>query len=122
MQPARSITNLLEASLERVWNERDDAKRLTALQDLYHPHAVLFEPDNEVVGIEEISKTVAKAHGELPDGFRFEAASPAAGHHGLGLARWNGVAGGRVIVTGSDVAKVADGLVTELHVFFDAPQ
>ena len=121
MATPRTVTELLEESLERVWNERDGAERLVALKDLYHSEAILYEPTNIVVGIEEISKTVEKTLGDLPDGFRFRVNGSPSGHHGVGVARWEGGPDGSVIVTGSDVARVSDGFITELHVFLDTP-
>ncbi|MCJ8143753.1 nuclear transport factor 2 family protein [Ancylobacter sp. A5.8] len=112
---------LLETNLDEVWNERDPARRLAALSRLYHPDAVLYEPDREVTGHEAISETVGALLGQLPEGFRFEPVATPLEHHGLALARWRGGPPGQVIVTGSDVARVADGLITELHVFIDPP-
>ena len=119
MTTETSLFEIVEASLERVWNERDDTRRLAALAELYRRDAVLYEPDNVVTGIDAISATVARVLAELPSGFRFAIAAPPVGHHGLAVARWQGGPDGTVIVTGSDVARIEDGQIAELHVFFD---
>jgi hypothetical protein len=51
----RTGIDLLEASLQRVWNEHDDAKRLIAVRNLYHVNAVIYEPARAISGHEEIS-------------------------------------------------------------------
>jgi hypothetical protein len=116
-----TVTQIIEANLNEVWNERDDARRLAALRRLYHPDAVLYEPENVVTGHEAISRTVAAVLASLPDGFRFTVVGAPVGHHGLAVARWQGGPPVQVIVTGSDVARIVSGQITELHVFFDAP-
>lgn len=112
---------LLETNLAEVWNERDPARRMAALNRLYHPDAVLYEPDREVTGHAAISETVGALLGQLPEGFRFEPVGTPLGHHGTAIARWQGGPPGQVIVTGADVARIADGLIVELHVFIDPP-
>ncbi len=116
-----SPTEVIELSLTKVWNQRDPAKRLAALGELYASDAVLYEPDNDVVGLEAISETIGKVLASLPDGFQFEVASAPAGHHGLAVAHWRGGPPGQVIVTGSDIARIEDGKVRQLWVFFDPP-
>ena len=111
----------LEASIQRVWNERDDARRLVAIADIYHPDAVIFEPPRQVSGHDAISAVVAEVLAGMPEGFSFRVKGTALGHHGVAIAHWEGGPGDQVIVSGSDVAKVADGLIIEHYFFFDPP-
>ncbi|RYE90455.1 MAG: nuclear transport factor 2 family protein [Myxococcales bacterium] len=119
--PELSPLDLVEASLVRVWNERDESRRMAALQEIYQPGAVLHDPDNVVTGLEAISRTVAGLLAKMPPGFRFEVVGRPSGHHGLAVARWQGGPPGQVVVTGSDIARVSGGLIAELHVIIDAP-
>lgn len=115
-----TLAELVEASLERVWNERDPAKRMAALEALYRPDATLYEAEREVRGLEAISGVIESLLAGLPPDFRFEPQGRAAGHHGIAIARWEGKAGGAGLVTGHDVATVSEGRIAALHVFLDA--
>jgi len=110
---------LLHASIERVWNERDDAVRLRAIGDLYQPNAVIYEPDRAVTGHKEICDVVRDVLKGMPNGFRFEISGPSSEHHGIAITRWRGTVGGEVTVSGSDVARVENGLIGDHYFFFD---
>ncbi len=112
----------LNASIERIWNEHDDAKRLVALADIYHPEVAIFEPARVVSGHNAISAVVAAVLADMPPGFRFEVTGPTIGHHGTAVTRWRGVVpSGEVIVSGADSARVKDGRIIEHYFFFDPP-
>lgn len=110
---------LLEASIERVWNERDDGRRLAALNDLYHPDATIYEPARPVSGHAAISAVVKEVLAGMPPGFRFRIVGTSLGHHGVSLVRWEGGPPGEVIVSGTDVARAKNGKIAEHFFFFD---
>jgi hypothetical protein len=114
-----SMADLLEASIARVWNERDDAARLAAIREIYHPAARIHEPERTVTGDEAISAVVAGVLADMPPGFRFELTGPTLGHHDLAVTRWQGGPPGQVIVSGSDAARIVDGQIHEHWFFFD---
>lgn len=109
----------LEASIRRVWNERDEVRRLAAIQEIYHPQAVIFEPQRTAVGHDAISQVVAGVLADMPEGFTFRARGPTLGHHRVAITRWEGGPGNQVIVSGSDVARVEGGLIVEHYFYFD---
>ena len=111
---------ILHATIERVWNEYDDAKRLAAIGDLYHPDARIFEPARAVTGHQAISDVVKGVLADMPPGFSFKVLPGGHGHHGIATAQWKGGPGDQVIVSGTDVARIADGKVIEHYFFFDA--
>ncbi|WP_051081098.1 nuclear transport factor 2 family protein [Asticcacaulis benevestitus] len=110
---------LLPASIERVWNERNDDRRLEAIKALYAPDCVVYEPGRPISGHEAMSKVVAGLLGDMPSGFRFETVGPIVGHHGVSTTRWQGGTPGNVTLTGADVIRVKDGLIVEHYFFFD---
>lgn len=110
---------LLNASIERVWNERDDAIRLAAIGEIYHTDATIFEPAREVTGHAEISAVVASVLADMPPGFRFHVVGPTLGHHGMAVTRWQGGAPGQAIVSGADAARALDGKIIEHYFYFD---
>jgi hypothetical protein len=114
---------LLEANLERVFNERDAERRLAALGELYARDAVLYEPEGAVSGHAAISDAVGKLLDTLGPSFLFTPDGAAVGHHGLGYARWTGgPKGGPVAITGMDVGRFEGGRITALYVFIGPPK
>ncbi len=110
---------LLHASIRRVWNEREPAVRLAAINEIYHEDATIFEPGRTVSGHEAISSVVAGVLADMPPGFRFEIVGLGLGHHGVATARWKGGPPDETSVTGVDVARAKDGKLIEHYFFFD---
>jgi ketosteroid isomerase-like protein len=111
---------LMQAHLTRVFNERDSSRRQNALVELYAEDATLFEPHGAATGREAISAAVDALQVSLPPSFVFTAAGAAVGHHGVARLHWRaGPPTGPPVVTGTDVAHVADGRIRALHVFLD---
>ena len=115
-------TELLEASISRVWNERDDAQRLAAIHALYHAEAIIYEPARSVTGHQDISAVVAGVIADMPPGFLFEVTGPTLGHHGVAVTRWRGGPPGQTIVSGADAVRIVDGQLHEHWFFFDPVQ
>lgn len=113
---------LLRANLERVFNERDGAKRNAAVQELFSPEPTMYEPAGVVAGQAAISDVAGALLKQFGPDFAFVAEGIALGHHGLGYLRWHaGPANGPVMVSGVDVAEVRDGRIVRLWVLLDAP-
>ena len=113
---------LLRANLERVFNERDAAKRATALADLFVDEPIMYEPTDVVRGRAAIADVAGKLLEQFGPTFRFRPVGTAVGHHGLGSLQWQaGPDGGPIIVTGADVAEVVDGRIARLWVLLNQP-
>jgi hypothetical protein len=111
---------LLHANLERVFSQRDGVLRLEAIRVLYAEDAVLYEPDAVATGHTAICQAVETLLSHLPPAFAFTASGPAVGHHGMARLRWaGGPPDGPALVTGTDVAGIANGRIQTLHVFLD---
>ncbi len=114
------IDGLMQAHLQRVFNERDARRRLDALKELYADGATLFEPHGAATGHEAISAAVDALQASMPPELVFTAAGLAVGHHGVALLQWRaGPPDGPSAVTGTDVAHVENGRIKALHVFLD---
>lgn len=112
---------LMQANLVRVFGERDAARRLRAIAELYTPEATLYEPDGATKGHAAINEAVEALLSHLPATFAFSANGPGVGHHNMGRLRWrSGPPNGPVAVTGTDVAHFEDGRIDSLYVFLDA--
>src|SRR6202051_3976199 len=111
---------LMQANLKRVFNERDAARRIAAIRELYAEDAVLYEPDASAKGHAAISEAVTALLAHLPPNFAFSAAGPAIGHHNIGRLKWrSGPPDGPVAVTGVGVAHFEQGRIHSLYVFLE---
>lgn len=113
---------LLRANLNRVFNERDAARRAAAIDELYVEDPVMYEPDGVVQGRVAISEVAGRLLEQFGPQFVFVPGAPAVGHHGLAVLRWHaGPQGGPIAVTGSDAAEFVDGRIARLWVLLDPP-
>ena len=112
---------LMQANAVRVFSERDPARRLDAIRELYTADAILTEPEGVSKGEAAISDAVAALLSKLPPAFAFTSIGAAIGHHGVGRLLWRaGPPNGPPAVTGMDVAHFKDGRIQALYVFLDA--
>jgi hypothetical protein len=113
---------VLEANLERVFNEHDVARRRQAIEKLYAADAVLYEQDGKYSGTDAVAGAINRLLGSLPPGLVFALAAPAQENHGMAKLLWKGkLPDGKVIVTGTDVAQIEGGQIRTIHVFVDPP-
>ncbi|HEY4381437.1 MAG TPA: nuclear transport factor 2 family protein [Acidobacteriaceae bacterium] len=111
---------MMQANVKRVFNERDAARRIVAIRELYASDAVLYEPDTSAKGHAAISDAVTALLTHLPPNFVFSPAGPAIGHHNIGRLRWrSGPPDGPAAVNGMDVAHFENGHIHSLYVFIE---
>jgi hypothetical protein len=115
---------LMQANALRVFSERDPARRLDAIRELYTADAVLTEPEGVFKGEAAISNAVTELLSKLPPTFAFTLIGAAIGHHGVGRLLWKaGPPNGLPAITGMDIAHFKDGHIQVLYVFLDpAPE
>jgi hypothetical protein len=112
--------HLLRSNLERVFNERDPARRALALAELFVEQPTMYEPDGIVQGRGAISAVAGKLLDQFGPDFAFVPEKTAVGHHGMGSLRWHaGPAQGPPIVTGIDTAAIVEGRIERLWVLLD---
>lgn len=114
--------HLLRSNVERVFNERDAARRARAIDELYVADPAMYEPAAVMNGRAAISEAAGDLQERFGPTFRFTPVGKAVGHHGLVVLRWEaGPEGGPVAVTGSDAAHIVDGRISQLWVLLNAP-
>lgn len=114
---------LMRANLTKVFGERDAARRLIAIEQLYASDAVLHEPHASARGYVQINDAVSELLSKLPPAFVFTPRSAALGHNGIGVLTWrSGPLDGPAAVTGMDVVHLQDGRIHSLSVFIDPPE
>ena len=115
-----TASTLLQANLNRVFNERDASRRAKAIQELYAADATYYEHEATYSGPEAIARAVTQLLGELPPTLIFSMAAPAMQNHGMGKLLWRGhLPDGTTVVTGTDIAQVKEGRIRSFHVFVD---
>jgi ketosteroid isomerase-like protein len=111
---------LMQANAARVFSERDSARRLAAIRELYTTDAVLTEPEGVFKGEAAIRDAVTELLSKLPPDFAFTPIGAAMGHHGVGRLFWRaGAPNGPPAFTGMDIAHFKDGRIQALYVFLD---
>jgi hypothetical protein len=114
--------HLLRSNLERVFNERDPARRAEAIEALYVADPVMYEPDAVVSGRAAISAVAGKLLEQFGSDFAFVPEGKGVGHHGMGSLRWHAAPRGKpAAVTGMDMAAIRDGRIASLWVLLDTP-
>jgi hypothetical protein len=109
------ISDLMEANLLGVFNERDARRRASAIESTYAPDVRWTDDDGTTVGREALEAKAIALQSQI-QGLAFAKAGPVYQTRGLGYQAWTlGPEGGDPVATGFDVAVVRDDLVSELY-------
>ncbi len=109
------VSDLMEANLLAVFNERDAQRRVSAIESTYTPDVRWTDDDGTTVGREALEAR-AKALQSQMQGLVFAKAGPVHQTRGLGYLAWTlGPAGGDPVATGFDVAVVRGDLISDLY-------
>jgi hypothetical protein len=110
------VTRLMRANLLEVFNEPDPRRRAAAIDRTYAASVKWSDDDGVTVGRDELAKKAEALRAGL-DGLEFSAAGPVHQTSGLGYLGWELAPTGAdsAVVTGFDVALIADGRITDLY-------
>lgn len=110
-----TVSNLMEANLLGVFNERDAQRRASAIESTYAPDVRWTDDEGIVVGREAL-EAKARALQSGMTGLVFTKASPVYQTHGLGYLAWKlGPESGDPVASGFDVAIVRNDRISELY-------
>jgi hypothetical protein len=110
-----TISNLMEANLLGVFNERDAQLRAVAIESTYAPDVRWTDDEGVSVGREALEAKAKPLQSQM-QGLVFTIASPVYQTRGLGYLAWKlGPAGGDPVASGFDVAVVRNDLISELY-------
>jgi hypothetical protein len=110
-----TISNLMEANLLGVFNERDAHRRALAIASTYAADVRWTDDEGVVVGREALEDKAAAVQSQM-QGLVFTKASPVYQTLGMGYLAWQlGPDGGEPVASGFDVAVVRDDLIAELY-------
>jgi hypothetical protein len=111
---ADTIAELMESSLYRVFGERDGAARRSVLARIYAENIAFADAEGVLTGHQALDIKVEKLLDGAPG--VFTAAGPVYEVQDLGCLSWDfGPVGQPPVVSGMDIALVADGRITSLH-------
>ena len=114
------LADLMLRNLQEVFNEKDAARRISAIKSIYAKDAEFFEGDEHIKGHDAISAKVSALQASFPPDFTFSPTGAPASNHDLGRLTWRvGPAGGSPAATGMDVAVFERGRIRALYTFLD---
>ena len=110
-----TVSNLMEANLLRVFNERDAQRRAVAIESTYAPDVRWTDDEGIIVGREALEAKATALQSQM-QGLVFTKASPVYQTRGLGYLAWNlGPEDGDPVASGFDVAIVRNDIISELY-------
>jgi hypothetical protein len=116
-----TVRKLMEANLLGVFNERDAARRASAIKSTYSSDVQWTDDEGTSVGREAL-EVKARALQSNMSGLVFTKASPIHQTRGFGYLAWKlGPEGGNPVATGFDVAIVRNDLISELYTVITTP-
>ena len=113
---------LLEDSLLIIWNNRDSAERLKAMEQIYRQDIRFFENDsgNPIVGFEAINNLITRLHSGWAPEFVFELSKPSQTNHNVQVVAWRlGAPADMAVASGMDVAIIEHERIRALHLYLD---
>ncbi|WP_377612022.1 MULTISPECIES: nuclear transport factor 2 family protein [Olivibacter] len=109
------LSRIMEENLDQVWNEKDPAARLKAIEKIYSESAILHHVEDQVTGFDAINESVSTTQKVLPSNFVFTKQSPVIINNGIGRLVWGvGPAGQQPVATGMDIVQFHDGKIVAL--------
>ena len=112
---------LLKRNLDDVFNERDEGRRLRAVQALYSEDAVFYEGEDSFEGWSAISERFHAILAPTPPDFVFRVVRQAGRIEDLEQLSWElGPPTGQPVASGLDVAIVKDQRISVLYTFIDS--
>jgi hypothetical protein len=112
---SEQIEKLMNANLQEVFGERDPALRRAAIERTYTEDVEFLDPEEVVVGYDDLNAKVEKLLVGAP-GFVFSPAGPIYVNHDMGYLTWNlGPEGQPPVVRGLDACFIRDGRIAKVY-------
>ena len=116
------LGQLMERNVSEVFDERDPGRRRRAIAELYAEDCALYDADRQSIGRAAVSDRVGRILDDSPPGFAFRVVGPAEVIHDLGRLRWeSGPAGAPPVLSGMDIAVLANEKIQTLYTFIETP-
>jgi SnoaL-like domain len=116
------VTQLMEANLLSVFDERDPAKRAAAIAATYSAEVQWIDDEGVTTGHEQLEAKAAELQGKL-EGLHFVKSGPVRQTRGLGFLAWEvHTPDDTAVAAGFDVAEIADNRITRLWTVLTPPE
>lgn len=117
---AYSLSTLLLRNLHDVFGEIDPMRRRAAIDDIFHPDAVFYEPGGGVYrGRDEIDRIAGVIKAMHPE-FQYQPLAAPEERGDGGRVRWvSGAPGKPPEYAGTDFIIARDGKIAAVYLFFD---
>jgi hypothetical protein len=114
------LAQLMEDNLQLVWSERDDVRRMKALEKIYTNTSILYHVGHKAEGLAAINKSASGVLSSMPADFIFTKLKPVIINNSIGRLIWGvGPEGKEPYTTGMDIAHFENGKIKSLYVFLD---
>jgi len=114
------LAQMMEDNLQHVWSERDEVRRLKAIEKIYTNASILYHVGDKNEGMDAINKSVTAVLSNMPTNFVFTKLKPVIINNSIGRLIWGiGPEGQAPVVTGMDIAHFENGKIKSLYVFLD---
>ncbi|MDO9352447.1 MAG: nuclear transport factor 2 family protein [Solirubrobacteraceae bacterium] len=114
-----TIENLMSTNVTAVFNERDDARRRAAIEDIYTADASAYATEGSSSGWDGVDALVLGLLENAGD-MQFTVSVAPSAVADVGRVTWELAApGGPPVVRGTDVAIVRDGKIAKLYTFIE---
>jgi hypothetical protein len=115
---SEEINALVELHL-KIWNQKDEGKRKTAIEDAYSETILVTDPFLEFTGQSKLDNLINDLHQKYP-GYVFTHQRPVESHHNIARLFWHfGPPLKPDAIIGEDVFVIKNGKIEHLLVFID---
>ncbi|OBI95814.1 nuclear transport factor 2 family protein [Mycobacterium asiaticum] len=119
MTTSERVIELLQRNVRDVFGEADPIRRRTAVEELYTDDAVLYVPDDVLIGHDAVDGFAGALRASHPDFVYTHRGEPQALHNG-GIFAWgSGPEGEPPAYTGLDVIVVREDKIAVLYVYLN---
>ena len=120
MTMSPTISSLLLRNLHDVFGEIDPVRRRAAIDEVFHPDGVFYDPNSGAHrGRDAIDRIAGAIKATHPD-FQYQPLAPPEENGDGGRVRWvSGSPGKPPEYAGTDFAIVRDGKIAAVYLFFD---
>jgi hypothetical protein len=116
------VTELMEANLLAVFDERDPAKRAAAIASTYSADVQWIDDEGVSTGHQELDTKAAELQGKL-EGLHFAKAGSVRQTRGLGFLAWEvRTPDDTAVATGFDVAEISDDRISKMWTVLTSPE
>jgi hypothetical protein len=113
----------LEDSLLVIWNDRNAANRLAAMENVYASDIHFYESHEgpAIIGYQAINEVISGLQSKWPLDFTFQLNGPARANHQVQQIAWHlGTPGQPPVASGMDIAIIEGEKIKSLHLFLEA--